>query len=503
MMVLSLLLALLLQGAAPADSLEKLTRRLESDNPGDRAGALSELVSRWESWTAGDLEKLARAARSGDLEIAQRADEAFSRIRIRRELGGELVRRAPDLDEALYRRRPEDLVRALKQFASALRSGGVAPAATNAVLARVGTPTLDETALIEAAKDAAEGRLRELAPFFAPYLEDPRASVREAALRTLGWLGAREYAPQIAARLAVDPAALPALGLLGVGDYRDQFLKRLQDPDVRFAGAAVSALALLGDRRVVPELVRLLSDSKSNVRILAAAALADLGGASEIAPVAALIEDPEDSVRATAIAALLSLPAPERSWQRIRPLLRDPSERVRKIAAVYVGKALPESEVGERRPLAAELQALFPKPGVEAWSALIHLRVVPPRSLKEFLAWVQREPSLSTVDRRMLVDALARTLEPRTYAKLSRPIEVSTPIEGLEDARLAFLQAGLDLEGPRSFGGRVNAGRRTDASTLLQERFLSSTLFVLHRDRVVVLPWEDCLKEWIKKLDRP
>src|SRR5262249_22073567 len=149
-----------------------------------------------------------------------------------------------------------------------------------------------------------------------------------------------------------------------------------------------------------------------------------------------------------------------------------------------------------------EIRSRFPKPGLEEWTALIYLRAVPPKGLKTLLEWVLTQPSLSE-RRRFLVDALARTLEGKAYAKLTHRITLSTPIDSLEGARQAFLQTGLDLEASQSFGGRINAGVSIDGETLLTQRFLSSNCFVLHRDQVEILPWEDCLRGWLKKIERP
>jgi HEAT repeat protein len=480
--------------------VEKLIERLGADSPQDRAGALSDFLARWDAWTGEDLEKLGRARGTADVELGRRADEAFTRIRIRRELGSELVRRVPNLDGALFRGGPEDQVWALKQLGTEIRAGGVSPSSTKAVLARVGTPGLDENAFLELARTAIEQQLRELAPFFAPYLDDPRGTVRGAALRTLGWLDAQEFTPEIVARLPKDPAAMPALGFLGRGEYLNSILKRLRDPDPSVASSAVSALSLLGDRRAIPELLPLLADSEVQVRVLATAVLAELGDSREVAPVAALLRDADEAVRYVAVAALLVLPPEKDSWNIIRPMLEDSSERVRKIAGVYLAKSLPENEGEKRDRLAADIQALFPKPGVEAWAALIHLGAVPRRPLKKFLEWVLEQRSLTDVDHRMVVDALARTLEPKGYEKLNHPIEVSRPVESLDEVRALFRSMGLELEGSPSFGGRLNPGVCRSGESVLVKRFPG--LFYLREDRVRVLPWEDCFREWIKRVDR-
>jgi hypothetical protein len=49
----------------------------------------------------------------------------------------------------------------------------------------------------------------------------------------------------------------------------------------------------------------------------------------------------------------------------------------------------------------------------------------------------------------------------------------------------------------------MNAGVVTDGLSLITNRFkVGSTGFVLHQDRIVVMPWEEAMRDWIRKIDR-
>jgi hypothetical protein len=104
-----------------------------------------------------------------------------------------------------------------------------------------------------------------------------------------------------------------------------------------------------------------------------------------------------------------------------------------------------------------------------------------------------------------LLDALSRTLEPAAYRKLTKRGELPHAIDSMEDARRYFRSLGLELEtlGQAAMGGRMNAGVVTDGLSLITNRFkVGSTGFVLHQDRIVVMPWEEAMRDWIRKIDR-
>ena len=102
-----------------------------------------------------------------------------------------------------------------------------------------------------------------------------------------------------------------------------------------------------------------------------------------------------------------------------------------------------------------------------------------------------------------LAGALAATFEPAAYQKLTRRATLATPLESLEDVKGWFRTLGLELETSESFGGRINAGARTTAESIVVERFLRQNSFVLYKGRIKLEPWEQCLRDWIRKFDRP
>src|SRR4030095_15543422 len=104
-----------------------------------------------------------------------------------------------------------------------------------------------------------------------------------------------------------------------------------------------------------------------------------------------LFKDPDEIVRRVAVAALAALRCAD-GFEDARRLLQDPSDNVRKMAAVYLAKNTPLAAGALRDWVAAEIQSALLKPGVEAWTVFIHLGDAAPRPLKKYLEWLIQNP---------------------------------------------------------------------------------------------------------------
>ena len=144
--------------------------------------------------------------------------------------------------------------------------------------------------------------------------EDAHASVRYAAILSLGELGAGEAVDALVARIGdVEPlvreAAAIALGQLGEagGPRAWSALERAlasEEPEVRFQ--AVASLAEIDAARAAPLVVGLTDDGDAKVRAQAAAALGDAGERRHADRLARLLDDAGD-VRHEAALALARL----------------------------------------------------------------------------------------------------------------------------------------------------------------------------------------------------
>src|SRR2546422_5437911 len=95
-----LLLALLLVGQEP--KIEDLVLQMSAEGVAARDRAASVLLDRWKSWKEEDLAFLEKASKQSDPEVAGRAKEALGRIRLRRQLGENLIA-IQGLEDAILR----------------------------------------------------------------------------------------------------------------------------------------------------------------------------------------------------------------------------------------------------------------------------------------------------------------------------------------------------------------------------------------------------------------
>ncbi|MBX3271532.1 MAG: HEAT repeat domain-containing protein [Sandaracinaceae bacterium] len=249
-------------------------------------------------------------------------------------------------------------------------------------------------AAAEALGSAPPERADEARAALRPLLDDPSASVRCAALSSLGHLR--------------DGASL------------DVILARFEDGDPTVRQVAMIAAGDIGDARAVDALARGLRRKQPEVRFQAVASLARILGEEAVARLEDLVEDPDAEVRAHLAEALGSIEAPA-AVPPLRRLHDDAERRVREAAAIGLARCGDEAgadtlvslltdrdrcfeaawALGELRvaraadPLARLAGALFAPLAVKAAAAAALVRLADPRG----------EPALARVLRALRSDA--------------------------------------------------------------------------------------------------
>jgi HEAT repeat protein len=169
----------------------------------------------------------------------------------------------------------------------------------------------------EQAEDAKEG-LRKLA-------DDPDATVRAAALSSIGRLRDR--------------------------DALEIVLARIDDGDPTVRQIALIAAADIGDRAAFERLVQATRDDRPEVRFQAVASLATLAPELALEPLAAMVGDADREVRSHLADALGSLETPKAKTALVQ-LLEDDS------IAVRFGAAIGLARIGERKSITTLIEAL-------------------------------------------------------------------------------------------------------------------------------------------------
>jgi HEAT repeat protein len=132
---------------------------------------------------------------------------------------------------------------------------------------------------------------KEIGELLRPLLRsDPDATVRAAAGRALGRLGAREAVPDLVAALGDSSADVRVVAAAAIWRLPDPsatgpLLERLKDADRAVREWSALALGVIGDMRAVPELVRLLGDPERAVRLAAVRSLGRVGSPDGLEPV--------------------------------------------------------------------------------------------------------------------------------------------------------------------------------------------------------------------------
>ena len=133
--------------------------------------------------------------------------------------------------------------------------------------------------------------------------------------------------------------AAEALGKIGRDSSMTALIAALQDGEARVRAAAALALGRIGQAESAPALVRSLADPAEMVRVAAAMALGELES-SEFSEALILekFRPLDNTERLAAGRALLGLGAVSFS-QEVVGALRDPSPRIRQVAAAVLGES--------------------------------------------------------------------------------------------------------------------------------------------------------------------
>ena len=187
-------------------------------------------------------------------------------------------------------------------------------------------------------------------------LRDENATVRLAAVNSLGSLG--------------DPRAIAALA------------KALrEDRDARVREAAARALGEIDDKRAVPALLEALKTERvPNVREHIVSALSEIGDSSAVTGISAVIKDPSAAVRRAAVSALGELGDPS-VVPALLTVVRDDDVEVRRNVADVLGKLENPSAIDALIGLARDAD---PEVRTNALESLAHFE--DERALPAFLA---------------------------------------------------------------------------------------------------------------------
>ncbi|MGC9317497.1 MAG: HEAT repeat domain-containing protein [Armatimonadota bacterium] len=359
-------------GAAPADSVEALTRAALNDPVADvRATAVSSLGEAPRSPELMDA--LARLEEAQDSSIRQAAVVSEISLRLKDDITREdhvwmerlLGRRKDDAAAQLQMQLVQRGANALPPLFEVLESSSNPIARQGAAccisLICAGTnerqqefAKLAHTVKKEVIKDPGPANLAGVKPLERALTTDPDPIVRAMAAQGLGYLGQESSAPLLGEALHDDNEEVrwwAALALItvpaeaAVDDLADAATK---DPSMRVREAAVRALGWVEDDAVVMPLVAATADEASQVRQAAATELGrgDRAAGNELALEALLrlFDDPNEDVRWAAVLAVGKLRDPDAA-PALSKAMRDSSPMVANAAE----RALQRMGIAERR----------------------------------------------------------------------------------------------------------------------------------------------------------
>lgn len=258
-------------------------------------------------------------------------------------------------------------------------------------------PTFDAALRDVRAEDA---RFRVAA---AARLAEPPAEQRDAAVQGLLQLAGDRVG-------AVREAAIESLGALGASEGLSLLIAAFEDAHAGARQAAVLAVGRVAPERGAEAIAPLLADPRPEMRFAAIWTLSSLGTVH--APtVAKGLGDPDDEVRLVAVQALADLGATDHA-DAISPLLDDP------VHAVRFGAAAALAALGDARG-ASTLRAALRSPDL-ALAAAIGLGDLADRDSAEELRRLARHRWRSPILRAAAARALVRLGDPLGIAIIGR-----------------------------------------------------------------------------------
>ena len=222
----------------------------------------------------------------------------------------------------------------------------------SAALASVAEPAPQSTAAAEPQAPATTQKRDTAVPALLSVLKDESATVRLAAVESLGNLA--------------DPRAVDALV---------QALRT--DPDARVREAAADALGNIDSPRAVPGLIAALGSEKvAAVRAKIAWALGEIDDARAVEALGGAVRDPDAEVRRQVVWALGELESPA-AVPMLIPALKDADVETRKHAAEALGEIQSKDAIEALIPVTKDADAEVRKEAVSALGNIEDKRALP------------------------------------------------------------------------------------------------------------------------------
>jgi len=156
-----------------------------------------------------------------------------------------------------------------------------------------------------AARYLSEKRDKEAAPRLVRMLDDEDVGVREAVVRALGNIGAREAAQPLAELYSKEDdrdvrlAASRAMASIGTPSV-EPLVGILASPRPEVRAGAARILGRIGSQRAVDPLIRLIDDPDADVRKAAIHSLRSIGGSRALDAIARAVQDRDRDVESAA-----------------------------------------------------------------------------------------------------------------------------------------------------------------------------------------------------------
>jgi HEAT repeat protein len=291
-----------------------LVQALRSESVEERDAAELSLKSMGKA-AVPELEK---AAKSGDLEVAQRAKRLLRVIAAMEMLNPRIMKAVPGIEERLAEKEGYTAARAFSEVEEAYgqrRRSGLRREDLETV-GRIAFRRREKEDVSEVCRRVGELKLRGLLPEIVELLKGENSRARRRADSALDSLDGPEGLAAVRSLLREERWELRVLALQTLGLWRrpetiPDVAARLDDPSDDVRTAAIGALGRMRAVEHLPALARSLKDPSSCVRGQGAISLAVLGSGESNPAIAALLKDEDDGVRKSALVALARLKAPQ------------------------------------------------------------------------------------------------------------------------------------------------------------------------------------------------